>query len=161
MAQSKISHIMLSGAFFTIETAYDVFLPEFIAITNLAEIVLSYLTSAHRGGDPRFSTDIGIVAGIFLVASRCRFDHVRERAIEMLLSCNLREGTWDALALAHVAKWLRSLELEGLAEGDPVPEEKRAVLSTITMDLHNRKAKLGAIQRAKTGVILREASIAW
>ncbi|KAH8782330.1 hypothetical protein F5882DRAFT_405872 [Hyaloscypha sp. PMI_1271] len=161
IAQTKISYIMLSGIFFTTETAHDVFLPEFIAIINLSEIILPYLTSAYRGGDPRFSTDIGIVAGIFLVASRCRFDHVRKRAIEMLLSCNLREGIWDALAVAHVATWLRSLELEGLAEGDPIPEEKRAVLSTITMDLHNRKVNLGAIQRAKTGVILRETSIAW
>jgi hypothetical protein len=161
MAQSKISYIMLYRAFFTIETAYDVFLLEFVAITNLAETILPYFTSGHRGGDPHFSIDVGIVAGIFLVVSRCRIDHVRKRAIEILFSCNVREGIWDALAVGHVAKWLRSLELEGLAEGDPVPEEKRAVLSTITMDLHNRKAKLGAIQRAKTGVILREASIAW
>jgi hypothetical protein len=161
MAQTKISHIMLSGTFFTAETAYDVFLPEFTAIVNLAETILPYLTSSHDGGDPRFSIDIGIVAGIFLVASRCRFDHVRKRAIEMLFSCNLREGIWDALAVAHVAKWLRSLELEGLTDGDPVPEEKRAVLSAIHIDLHNKKAKLGAIQKAKEGVIQRETSIAW
>jgi hypothetical protein len=79
----------------------------------------------------------------------------------MLFSCDLREGIWDALAVAHVARWLRSLELEGLVEGDPIPEEKRAVLSAINIDLHNKKAKLGAIQRAKTGVIQRETSIAW
>ncbi|KAE9371411.1 hypothetical protein N431DRAFT_426074 [Stipitochalara longipes BDJ] len=161
MAQTKVSHIMLSGTFFTTESSYDVFLPEFTAIVNLAETILPYLASSHQGGDPRFSVDIGIVPGIFLVASRCRFDHVRQRAIEMLFSCHLREGIWDALAVAHVAKWLRSLELEGLAEGDPVPEEKRAVLSAINIDLHNKKAKLGAIQKAKTGVIQRETSITW
>jgi hypothetical protein len=161
MAQTKISHIMLTGTFFTTETAYDVFLPEFTAIVNLAEIILPFLTPSHQGGDPRFSVDIGIVAGIFLVASRCRFDHVRTRAIEMLFSCNLREGIWDALAVAYVAKWLRSLEREGLAEGDLVPEEKRAVLSAINIDLQNKKANLGAIQRAKTGVIQRETSVTW
>jgi hypothetical protein len=65
MAQTKISHIMLSGTFFTTETAYDVFLPEFTAIVNLAETVIPYLISTYRGGEPRFSIDIGIVAGIF------------------------------------------------------------------------------------------------
>ncbi|PMD35948.1 hypothetical protein L207DRAFT_569350 [Hyaloscypha variabilis F] len=161
MAQTKVSHIMLSGTFFTSESSYDVFLPEFTAIVNLAETILPYLVSLHQDSDPRFSVDIGIVPGIFLVASRCRFDDVRKRAIEMLFSCDLREGIWDALAVAHVARWLRSLELEGLVEGDPIPEEKRAVLSAINIDLHNKKANLGAIQRAKTDVIQRETSIAW
>ena len=161
MAQTKVSHIMLSGTFFTSESSYDVFLPEFTAIVNLAETILPYLVSLHQDSDPRFSVDIGIVPGIFLVASRCRFDDVRKRAIEMLFSYDLREGIWDALAVAHVARWLRSLELEGLVEGDPIPEEKRAVLSAINIDLHNKKANLGAIQRAKTGVIQRETSIAW
>lgn len=161
MAQTKVSHIMLSGTFFTSESSYDVFLPEFTAIINLAEIVLPYLASSHQGGDPRFSVDIGVVPGIFLVASRCRFDDVRKRAIEMLFSCDLREGIWDALAVAHVAKWLRSLELEGLADGELVPEEKRAVLSAINIDLHNKKAKLGAMQRGTSGIIQRETSITW
>jgi hypothetical protein len=42
-----------------------------------------------------------------------------------------------------------------------VPEEKRAVLSAINIDLHNKKATLAAIQKAKTGDIQRETSIAW
>lgn len=161
MVQTHINHIMLSGTFFKTETAYDAFLPEFTAIITLAGKVLTYLTASHQADEPRFSVDIGIVPAIFLVASRCRFDHVRRPALEMLFSCNLREGIWDALAVAHVAKWLRSLELEGLAEGAMIPEEKRAVLSAINVDLHNKKAKLGAIQRAETGIIQRETSIAW
>lgn len=161
LAQTKISHIMLSGTFFKTETAYDIFLPEFTAILDLAEKILPFLISTHRSVEPRFSIDIGVVPGIFLVASRCRFDDVRKRAIDMLFSCQLREGIWDALAVAHVAKWLRSLEREGLGQGEVVPEEKRAVLSAINIDLHNKKAKLAAIQKAKTGDIQRETSIAW
>jgi hypothetical protein len=161
MAQTKISHIMLSGTFFKTETAYDIFLPEFTAILDLAEKLLPYLMSTRQSVEPRFSVDIGVVPGVFLVASRCRFDEVRKRAIDMLFSCQLREGIWDALAVAHVAKWLRSLEREGLAEGEMVPEEKRAVLSAINIDLHNKKATLAAIQKAKTGDIQRETSIAW
>ena len=161
MAQTKISHIMLSGTFFKTETAYDIFLPEFTAILDLAEKLLPYLMSTRQSVEPRFSVDIGVVPGVFLVASRCRFDEVRKRAIDMLFSCQLREGIWDALAVAHVAKWLRSLEREGLAEEEMVPEEKRAVLSAINIDLHNKKATLAAIQKAKTGDIQRETSIAW
>jgi hypothetical protein len=153
LLQTHINHIMLSGTFFKTETAYDVFLPEFTAIVTLAEKILPYLTSSHQGVEPRFSVDIGIVPAIFLVASRCRFDDVRKRAIDMLFSCNLREGIWDALAVAHVAKWLRYLEREGLEEGAMVPEGKRAVLSAINVDLHNKKAKLGAIQREEIGII--------
>ncbi len=161
LAQTKISHIMLSGTFFKTETAYDVFLPEFTSILDLAEKILPHVMSTRQSVEPLFSIDIGVVPCIFLVASRCRFDDVRKRAIDILFSCQLREGFWDALAVAHVAKWLRSLECEGLAQGEMVPEEKRAVLSSINIDLHKKEANLAAIQRAKTGDIQRETSIAW
>jgi hypothetical protein len=161
MAQTKVNTIMLAGTFFTTETAYDAFLPEFKAIVTLSETILPYVLSSYEGGDPRFSIDIGIVAGLFLVGSRCRFDEVRTRAIDMLFSSNYREGIWDALAVAHVARWLRSLEREGVAEGETIPEEKRAILCAINIDLHNKKAMLGAVQKAKEGIGQREALIAW
>jgi hypothetical protein len=161
IAQTKVNTIMLAGTFFTTETAYDVFLPEFRAIVTLSDTILPYVLSSYEGREPRFSIDIGIVAGLFLVGSRCRFDEVRTRAIDMLFSSNYREGIWDALAVAHVARWLRGLEREGVAEGETIPEEKRAILCAINIDLHNKKAMLGAVQRAKEGIVQREALIAW
>lgn len=48
---------MLAGTFFTSESAYDVFLPEFEAIVALSEIVLPFLLKNYDGSDPRFSID--------------------------------------------------------------------------------------------------------
>lgn len=48
---------MLAGTFFTSESAYDVFLPEFEAIVALSEIVLPFLLKNYDGSDPRFSMD--------------------------------------------------------------------------------------------------------
>ena len=175
---------MLAGTFFTSESAYDVFLPEFEAIVALSEIVLPFLLKNYEGSDPRFSIDsklfpqmpivlpenlltltfpcaVGIVAGIFLVGSRCRVDPVRQRAIELLFSSNYREGIWDSLAVGHMAQWLRSLEVDGLAEGAAVPEEKRAVLNAVNIDLHNKVATVGAVQRTKEGAVQSEALLTW
>jgi hypothetical protein len=159
--QTKINRIMLAGTFFTSETAYDAFIPEFTAIIELSEIILPYILSSYSGSAPRFHLDIGIVAALFLVGSRCRVDSIRKRAIDMLMAANYREGIWDAAAVGHIARWLRSLETEDLEDGAPVPEEKRVVLTAINVDLYNKRAMLGATQRTKDGPIQRSTLLLW
>jgi hypothetical protein len=79
----------------------------------------------------------------------------------MLFSANYGEGIWDALAVAHIARWLRSIEIEDAKEGETIPEEKRAFLSAVNIDLYHRRAMLGASQRTKVGVVERKTLTAW
>ncbi|KAE8447828.1 hypothetical protein EG329_010057 [Mollisiaceae sp. DMI_Dod_QoI] len=159
--QAIVNHIMLAGTFFATETAYDNFFREFKAIVTLSENILPYILSSYEGAAPRFHFDIGIVAALYLVGSRCRDYAVRTRAIELLFSANVREGVWDALSVAHMAKWIQSIEMEGLEEGDLIPEEKRAFLSAVNIDLYHRRAIVGATQRMKDGVKQRKALLTW
>ena len=79
----------------------------------------------------------------------------------MLFAANYREGIWDALAVAHVARWLRSLEGKDVEPGRWIPEEKRAVLSAINIDLYRKKEVLGAVQKTKDGVVESKTLITW
>jgi hypothetical protein len=164
--QAKVNTIMLSGSFHGSEMEYDAFLPDFQTIISLAEVVLPYLLCpsagpSHPDSQPRFQLDIGLVPAVFLVGSRCRNDALRVRAIEMLILANYREGIWDSVAVGHIARWLRSLEIEDLGEGGTVLEEKRAVLTAINIDLYNKRAMLGASQRGKDRVAERKTLISW
>ncbi|KAK0112525.1 hypothetical protein ONS96_001761 [Cadophora gregata f. sp. sojae] len=159
--QARVSNIMLAGTFFTTECEYDIFLPEFNDVVNLSESILPYIQSTYNGTAPRFNVDIGIVAALFLVGSRCRDDPIRQRAIDMLFAANYREGIWDALAVAHVARWLRSLEVKDVEPGHWIPEEKRAVLSAINIDLYRKKEALGAVQKTKDGLVESKTFITW
>jgi hypothetical protein len=159
--QVKMSHMMLAGTFFTSEMEYDIFLPEFEAIVSLSQTILPFLLSSCEGSTPRFNFDVGIVAALFFVASRCRADNVRKRAMDMLFMANYREGIWDAAAVAHMAKWLRELELEDIALGEVVPEEKRAVLSAVNVDLYHKRALLGALQGGKERGVTRKTMLSW
>jgi hypothetical protein len=162
--QAKGGYIMLAGAFFTTETAYDVFLPEFTTIVKLSAFLLAQgkdLQDCRAVAPPRFNFHVGIVPYLFLVGSRCRLDAVRQKAIDLLLSSNYREGIWDAHAVAHMAKWLRSVELGGMQPDGTIPEEHRAILTAVNIDLHRKRAKLACSQRTKDGPKTTETLLTW
>jgi hypothetical protein len=162
--QAKGGYIMLAGAFFTAETSYDVFLPEFTTIVNLSAFLLAQgkdLQDCRAVKPPRFNFHVGIVPYLFLVGSRCRLDAVRQKAIDLLLSSNYREGIWDAHAVAHMAKWLRSIELGGMQPDGSIPEEHRAILTAVNIDLHRKRAKLACSQRTKDGPKTTETLLTW
>jgi hypothetical protein len=152
---------MMAGQFFTTEIAYDIFNLEFTQIVNLSEIILPCILASHDGIAPLFHVGIGIVAALYLVGSRCRLDTVRQRAIEMLFSANYREGIWDAMAVALIARWIRGIELEGMEADGTIPEDKRVFLSAINVDLYHRREMLGVTQRTKDGPVERKTVIEW
>lgn len=158
---ARCSDVMMAGTFFRSECDYDPFLPSFQEIVHLAVPVLSYIQSTYDGTAPRFNVDVGIVPALFLVASRCRFDEIRQKAISMLFAANYREGIWDALALANIARWLRSVEVEGLSPGAWIPEEKRAVLNALSIDLYQKKGTFGAVQKGRDTPIQNTTTIRW
>lgn len=158
---NSVSRVMLAGSFIQSEMEYDVYRPEYTTIITNCDAVLRYNFSCDQWSAPRFHFDIGIVPALFLVGSRCRFDVLREKAIAMLFSANIREGIWDSLAVAHIARWLRSIELGDLTEGEMIPEEKRAFLSAISLDLFQRKVMVIASQGLKSSLLERTSLVTW
>ncbi|KAF4982050.1 hypothetical protein FDECE_17587 [Fusarium decemcellulare] len=106
---------------------------------------------------PRFAADLGIIAPLFVVATKCRDPGTRRRAIQLLRSSARREGMWDSEMVAHISTWVMDLEeSEALAMGvEPlpsdgstrpiprtIPEEKRVMIRSVDFDLRARVAEL-------------------
>ncbi|KAG7419695.1 Aspercryptin biosynthesis cluster-specific transcription regulator atnN [Fusarium oxysporum f. sp. rapae] len=106
---------------------------------------------------PRFAADIGIVAPLFVVATKCRDPGTRRRAIQLLRSSARREGMWDSEMVANISAWVMNLEesealsmgvesyhVDGITRPIPriVPEEKRFTIRSVDFDLRTRVADL-------------------
>lgn len=70
------------------------------------------LPSAPRNKQT-FSISLGIVIPLYLVATRCRDPPTRRHAIQLLATCNRREGVWDAFLSSKVA--MRFVQIEEVA----------------------------------------------
>ena len=92
----------------SLETWYDDNLPEFTALIEAAEIVVS--TQPSDIARPTFSLAAGIVAALYVCATHCRDPTIRRRAIDLLYRCNRREGAWDSRLAAQVAETIMQIE---------------------------------------------------
>ncbi|KAJ3458508.1 hypothetical protein MRS44_012617 [Fusarium solani] len=105
----------------------------------------------------RFAADLGIIAPLFVVATKCRDPGTRRQAIQLLRSSARREGMWDSEMVAHISTWVMKLEesdslamgvesfpSDGSARPIPriVPEEKRVMIRSVDFDLRARVAEL-------------------
>jgi hypothetical protein len=126
--------ITLIGMSFTSETSFDELLPEFRAITNLAaSIIGELLDSSHETAFYRF--DLGVLPALYLVGTRCRDRVVRGRAIELLLSSQIREGVWDSFCIGSISNRIRMIEEEGGLPGeDYIPESRRVFITSVDAD---------------------------
>ncbi|CAF3461747.1 unnamed protein product [Fusarium graminearum] len=106
---------------------------------------------------PRFAADLGIVAPLFVVATKCRDPGTRRRAIQLLRSSARREGMWDSEMVANISAWVMDLEesealamgvesypADGISRPIPriIPEEKRFTIRSVDFDLRTRVADL-------------------
>ncbi|KAM0346047.1 hypothetical protein ACHAPU_005808 [Fusarium lateritium] len=106
---------------------------------------------------PRFAADLGIVAPLFVVATKCRDPGTRRRAIQLLRSSSRREGMWDSEMVANISAWVMNLEesealtmgiesypADGITRPIPrvIPEEKRFTIRSVDFDLRTRVADL-------------------
>jgi hypothetical protein len=125
------SQISLRSAFFTNESAYDLFLPEFKTIVDYATLLLSLQEQQQmsprstpsessdgserieRGLAVRFSFDLAVVPPLYTVVIKCRDPHIRRAAINLLNRYPRREGVWDSVAASGLGRWVMALEEEG------------------------------------------------
>ncbi|KAI8961553.1 hypothetical protein F5Y11DRAFT_223555 [Daldinia sp. FL1419] len=135
-----MGEILFYMTFSDTELQFDVHLPQFRDIVNLAVEVVGdeerraaakrcpNLDFCHHqpthpdafGGQytarhikPSFSADLGIVPPLFVVATKCRDPVVRRQAIQLLRTSSRREGMWDSELAARIGMWIMEIE-----EGD-------------------------------------------
>lgn len=157
---TKITNIVLTGLFFSSELEYDSFLPDFRKMVSLAKVVHPQLLASAEGS-AGFHYGYGINYPLFLVGLKCRDKGLRDEAIKLLGSREHREGTWDAMALASIAGWVRDVEQKCLGPDGFVVETQRVFLTGCNLDLQSRTTTVKAAQRTEAGLAFRKAFIKW
>jgi hypothetical protein len=118
--QAKMSSVTLGSAFFTLETGYDIFLPEFSDIVALTDSISSTLITPSNT-ILSYHFDGGFIPPLFLVAAKCRDRGLRRKAIALLFSAPMRVGVFDSICVGMMAEWIVALEEEGI-EGGEIPD---------------------------------------
>jgi hypothetical protein len=123
-----------------LEEAHCDMLPrDFTTIVDMAQDCLEWSSLSTTPGKAVFVFDDSLVAGLFLVATRCRDPHLRRRTIHLLQKYPRREGLWDSSMAAKVATWLMDKEEEGMVDGY-VPEAARLRIVKTDLKLTERTA---------------------
>lgn len=108
------------------ETVFDKFYNDYLEIVALAKSVLLKLYPAHSVGKMRFRFDTGMVPTLFYLVILCRQRTLRKEALAILEAYPCREGTWDSLMAARIARWVIEAEEAGCEENSFwVPEFAR------------------------------------
>ena len=142
--QAKMSVVTLGSAFFTLETGYDWFLPEFRDIVALtASISSTLLVPPNKRLSYHF--DGGFIPPLFLVATKCRDRALRRDAIALLFSAPIREGVFDSICVGKMAEWIVAVEEDGIEKGD-IPDHRRLRVRRSNIDLPMRRAQLQGTQ---------------
>ena len=90
-----------------------------------------------------FRFEIGILPALSQVSLLCRERGVRRRAIRLLQkSKGYKEGIWDAEAVGAVGEWVKTIEEEGLGDGEEVKEENRVQMVGGEMKVMERWASV-------------------
>ncbi|PMD37601.1 hypothetical protein L207DRAFT_78884 [Hyaloscypha variabilis F] len=142
--------ITLVGMSFTSEVSFDELLPEFRAITDLAASIIGELLDfSQESAFYRF--DLGILPALYLVGTRCRDRVVRGRAIDLMLSSQIREGVWDSFCIGSISNRIRCIEEEGGPPGeDFIPESRRVFVTSVDADCdsYHRRCRIYYTQRS-------------
>jgi len=56
------------------------------------------------------SSDLGIIAPLYVTLSRCTIPHLRREALKLLEAAPRREGMWDAEVAAKIATSVLAIE---------------------------------------------------
>lgn len=98
-AQFLLITIILRNTWTGLQTAYDTELDTFRTVLELVEKSLSELCGSCGGMSNTpycFSTGLGLIPILTIVARLCRHPQTRREAIELLRQCPQREGVWDS-----------------------------------------------------------------
>jgi hypothetical protein len=127
------TRILLEGVLFTEEMSYNVFLPQFKEMIDLIRLIAAAhhknITGHQTLGPSGFILDLGILAPLYLLCTRCRHRTIRRKGIEILRSFHA-EAYWDPLLIAEICELLMEVEEEDCAEGI-IPKRTQAVITRV------------------------------
>jgi len=133
--------MMVNSHIVTDQPKFDSLLPEFDRMISLAEKIVAEIFKTENAS---FSVDLGYIAPVFMVASRCRHPITRRRAIHLLRSHRRQEGVWESFAASVVAQRWMEIEEEGreVTVAADVPGRDRVEVIESLVDVKGGKARL-------------------
>jgi hypothetical protein len=158
----KMGEIFLASSFSTLELSYDKFLPQFRQIVDLTESIYDKFVHENQG-HLVYHFDFGIVAPLFLTATKCRDRVVRRKAIKLLKAAPLREGVSDSTCCGLMGEWTMHQEEFGV-ETRIIPEHRRLKIRASNIDLPRRMAQMRCAQRKSADdeeLEWKEAVLTW
>jgi len=116
----KMSAIMLGTRMSRNEIDYKPFNKNMEDIINVVESLFEASRGTGTLDGYQFSFEMGVVAPLFYVSSKCFDQELRMKALIMLLKCPRKGGVWDGLGVAKMT----SLSPEGIAKDVTLGETK-------------------------------------
>ncbi|KAJ9616377.1 hypothetical protein H2200_000095 [Cladophialophora chaetospira] len=108
----------LGEASFKSEMDFDAWMPQLSHIVKLGRYIVETKRLTVPNGKvlhyPKLDT--GLIAPLYLVASRCRDPKLRREAVKVLRKGPRQEGVWSSRIMASVAERIIEIEEEGLRE---------------------------------------------
>jgi len=139
------------------QTSYDHYTPQFLHILELATAAMEFSAEKNCHGGMRVAFDIGTIQPLHFLALRCRDRSIRRRAIALLEQAG-REGVWDGVSMAAIARFVMEKEEENLPafdenqnESGEIPEHKRLHRIWLQFFRCERRASIKAARRRIDG----------
>lgn len=141
--------IIVATGIYGQECMHDAHSMEYEEIVRLGEKVLPTEMAKRDDKLHVFSFEPGLIFPVFFTAIKCRYSHIRRRAIALLETANHQEGSWESFAASRVAGFVMDIEETGLPAGagpDSIPETARVHLVMVSVKSDVRKVGIGCVR---------------
>jgi hypothetical protein len=91
--------------------------PHFRELNRLGAILLPAQSRLRGGGMEIFTLDNGPTMALFVTATKCRVEEVREEAIALMKKYPRRDGFWDSRCAVLIAELNRQIEEANMQDG--------------------------------------------
>jgi hypothetical protein len=124
-ARYLMTWIRLSTFFYSEQTVYDQYLPQFQQIVDLLSSVIGMGNGlASKIKEQTLVVNLAITRMLYFVVWRCRDPLARGQAIKNMQRAG-KENIYTGRILPKIAEWILYKEEDGLCQGSCVGEEKR------------------------------------
>jgi len=151
MARYLMTWIRLSTFFYSEQTVYDQYLPQFPEIVDLLSSVIWMGNGlAPKIKEQTLVVNLALTRMLYFVAWRCRNPLLRRHAIKNMQRSG-GENIYTGKTLPKIAEWIVYKEEDGLCHGSFVGEEKRLHDVKFDFDCVTGITKIKATRRGPGG----------
>ncbi|KAK4541983.1 hypothetical protein LTR36_007183 [Oleoguttula mirabilis] len=111
-----VSSIWLTTRLATLQTVFDDYTYHFQQVVHHAEI---YVDAVNTKAAAVFTFEVGAIAPLFFVATKCRVPSLRRKALQVMARAPRKECMWGATSTAQASARLIAIEEEGLGLAAP------------------------------------------